>query len=148
VEAPSSRTRNEVEDSLRASSAIDKTAVSGKGKSLVVLQVNCRSIYNKALEFSNVVDTYNPDVVIGTQSWHKEDIGNAEIFRDDFEIFRRDRCTRGGRVFICVKNTITCMELWVDKEYEMIEVEVKGRDLGHKWEIIGVYRAPNQGMEE
>jgi hypothetical protein len=39
------------------------------------------------------------------------------------------------------------MELWVDKEYEMIAVEVKGRDPRHKWEIIGVYRAPNQGME-
>jgi hypothetical protein len=28
-----------------------------EGKSLVVLQVNCRSIYNKALEFWNLVDT-------------------------------------------------------------------------------------------
>ena len=26
------------------------------GKSLVVLQVNCRSVYNKALEFWNFVD--------------------------------------------------------------------------------------------
>jgi hypothetical protein len=32
--------------------------------SLVVLQVNCRSIYNKALELWNLVDTYNPDVVV------------------------------------------------------------------------------------
>jgi hypothetical protein len=32
-----------------------------KGKSLVLLQVNCRNIYNKILEFWNLVDTYNPD---------------------------------------------------------------------------------------
>ena len=28
-----------------------------EGKSLVLLQVNCRSIYNKALEFWNLVDS-------------------------------------------------------------------------------------------
>jgi hypothetical protein len=35
-----------------------------EGKSLVLLQVNCRNIYNKALEFWNLVDTYNPDGVM------------------------------------------------------------------------------------
>ena len=37
-----------------------------EGKPLVLLQVNCRSILNKVLEFWNLVDTYNPDVIIGT----------------------------------------------------------------------------------
>jgi hypothetical protein len=40
-------------------------AYRSKGKSLAVLQVNCRSIYNKAKEFWNLVDTFNPDVIIG-----------------------------------------------------------------------------------
>ena len=31
-------------------------------KPLVLLQVNCRSILNKILEFWNMVDTYKPDV--------------------------------------------------------------------------------------
>jgi hypothetical protein len=56
-----------------------------------VLQVNCRSVCNKALEFWNLVDTCNTDVVISTKSWLKEDISNAEIFRTDFTTFRRDR---------------------------------------------------------
>jgi len=47
------------------------------GKSLVLLQLNCRSIYNKALEFWNLVDTYNPDIIIGTESWLREEIGNT-----------------------------------------------------------------------
>jgi hypothetical protein len=34
-----------------------------EGKPLVLLQVNCRSIYKKALDFWNLVDTYNLDVV-------------------------------------------------------------------------------------
>ena len=70
------------------------------GTSLVLLQVNCRSIYNKALEFWNLVDTYNPDIIIGTESWLREEIGNTEIFRTDFTTFRRDRHDRGWGVFV------------------------------------------------
>jgi hypothetical protein len=46
------------------------------GKSLVLLQVNRRSIYSTASEFWNLVDTYNPDNIIGTESWFGEEIGN------------------------------------------------------------------------
>jgi hypothetical protein len=65
------------------------TGAQNEGKSLVLLHVNCRSIYNKALEFWNLVDTYNPDVIIGTESWLSEEIGNTEIFRTDFTTFKR-----------------------------------------------------------
>ena len=33
---------------------------------LVLLQVNCRSICNKIVEFWNLIDTYKPAVIIGT----------------------------------------------------------------------------------
>jgi hypothetical protein len=65
-----------------------------------VLQVNCRGVNNKALEFWNLFGTYNPDVVLGTESWLKEDISNAEVFRADFKTFRRDRIPRVGGVYI------------------------------------------------
>jgi hypothetical protein len=39
-----------------------------EGNSLVLLQVNCRSILNKSSEFWNLLETYNPDVIIGTES--------------------------------------------------------------------------------
>ena len=70
----------------------------------------------------------------------------AEVFRADFTTFRRDRPARGGGVFICVKNIIASTELWVDKNFEMIAVEVKGMDPKYTWEIIGIYRAPNEDM--
>ena len=89
------------------------------------------------------MDTYNPDVVIGTESWLKDDISNAEVFRADFTAFRRYRSARGG-VFICVKNIIASKELWVDEVFEMITVEVKGMDPKYMWVIIGIYRAPNE----
>jgi hypothetical protein len=49
-------------------------------------------------------------------------------------------------VFICVKNYIHCRELWTDEDFEMIAGKVKGRDPKFSWEIVGIYRAPNEGM--
>jgi hypothetical protein len=49
-------------------------------------------------------------------------------------------------VFICVKNFILCAELWVDEDFEMIAVEVKGTNPKYTWEIIGIYRTPNEDM--
>jgi hypothetical protein len=80
-------------------------------KSLVLLRIDCRSICNKTLDFWNLVDTYNADVVIGTLSWLREEICNAEVFRADFTTFRRDRRACGWGVFICVKKYIACAEL-------------------------------------
>jgi hypothetical protein len=51
-----------------------------------------------------------------------------------------------GVVFICVKNYIVCRELWTDEDFEIIEVVVKGRNTRFTWEIVGIYRAPNENM--
>jgi hypothetical protein len=68
----------------------------------VALQVNCRSIYNKALDFWSLVDKYNADVVIGMESWLKEDIGNAEVFRADFYNFQEGEvCPWWGSLHLC-----------------------------------------------
>jgi hypothetical protein len=117
-----------------------------EGNSLVLLQVNCKSILNKYLDFWNLVDIHNPDVIIGTESWSREEISNPEVFRDDYTTFRRGRKTRGGGVFICAKDYTACAELWMDEDFEMIAVEVKGRDPKFAFVVVGIYRAPNEGM--
>jgi hypothetical protein len=66
-----------------------------EGKQLILLQVNCRSILNKTLEFRNLVHTCNPYVIKGTESWLREEINNTELFRDDYTTFKGDRCTGG-----------------------------------------------------
>jgi len=38
-----------------------------EGKPLVLLQVNCRSIYSKTLDLWKLTDTYNLDVAIDTE---------------------------------------------------------------------------------
>jgi hypothetical protein len=48
-------------------SIVEASANMIDGKSLAVLQINYRSVYNKALKFWNSVDMYNPDVVTGME---------------------------------------------------------------------------------
>jgi exonuclease III len=117
-----------------------------EGKPIVLLQVNCRNILNEILEFWILIDTYNPDVIISTELWLREEINNAEVFRDDYTTFRREGCAGEGGVCICVKNYIDSRVLWTDDDFEMIAVEVKGRDTKFTWEILGIYRAPNDSM--
>jgi hypothetical protein len=50
------------------------------------------------LDFWNLIDTYNPDVIMGTESWLREENINAEVFRDHNKPFRADRNIRGGGV--------------------------------------------------
>jgi len=50
-------------------------------------------------------------------------------------------------VFICVKNYFDYRELWTDEDFEMVAVEVKGRDPKFTWEIVGIYGAPNEDMQ-
>ena len=70
----------------------------------------------------------------------------TEVFKDDYITFRRDRFSRGGGVFICVKNYSDCRELWTDEDFEMVALEVKGRNPKFTWEVVGIYRAPNEDM--
>ncbi len=94
---------------------------SRSGGLLVVLQVNCRSIYNKVLEFWNLIDTYNPDVIIGTESWRRGDTENAEVFRADYTTFRRDNLYGEGGFLYVLKipllrkncGLITIMRYWL-----------------------------------
>ena len=72
-------------------------------------------------------DTYDRDVVICTEPWLSEEISNAK-FLGLITQPSEETDTRGGGVFICVKNYFTCADLWVDEVYEMTTVEVKCRD--------------------
>ena len=84
--------RRETEDEGKEECVAAARGHRTEGKPLVLLQVSCRSICNKILEFWNLIDTYNPDV-ISTDSWLSEEINNAELFRNDYITVRRDRCT-------------------------------------------------------
>ena len=65
---------------------------------------------------------------------------------EEYITFRRDRCSWGCGVFICVKNYNVCRQLSTEEDFEVVAVEVKGRNPKFTWEVVGVYRAPNEDM--
>jgi hypothetical protein len=79
-----------------------------------LLQGNCRSVYEKAVEFWNSFTMYRPDVVLDTESWHKEGINNAEAFSSDFTALRKDRTACGAGSFIRVKIITASKEIRVN----------------------------------
>ena len=64
VTTPEREEQEESPAEISVETSVDHTH---DGKSLVILQVNCRSICNKMVEFWNLVETYNADAIIGTE---------------------------------------------------------------------------------
>jgi len=56
------------------------------------------------------------------------------------------RSVLGGGMFVCEKKYIECRALWVEEDFEMIAIGVKGRDIKFTWKILGIYRDPNEVM--
>ena len=50
-------------------------------------------------------------------------------------------------MFIFVTNYIDSRELWVDEDFEMTAIGVKGRDPKFTWEIVGIYRAKKNDIQ-
>ena len=87
--------KRENEDETKEERLAATVAPKTEGKPFVLLQVNCRSIYS-----GNLIDTHNPYVIIRTESWLSVEISNAETFRDNYTIFRRDRHAVLGFLFV------------------------------------------------
>ena len=59
----------------------------------------------------NLVESTEPDIVLGTESWLSSDIHDSECFQSGYSVYRKDRNVHGGGVFILVRSTITSTEV-------------------------------------
>ena len=101
-------------------------------KKLKVLNINFQSVVNKVQEFHCLLDTENPDIVVGTESWLSPDIASSEIFPEGYHSFRADRKSkskRSGGVFILVRNSLICTEqpqFQTNCEILWVKIEITG----------------------
>ena len=87
---------------------------------LRTMTMNCRSIRDKKSEFAALVNYAKPDIIIGTESWLKgikpgkppteSAIKSAVNFPENFKVYRNDRGTLGGGVFIAVHSELVSIE--------------------------------------
>ena len=68
--------------------------------------LNARSILNKKNELDIMVDEIKPHIIGITESWANNDITDAELGREGYEMFRKDRMGRRGGVLLYIKETI------------------------------------------
>ena len=84
------------------------------------MTVNCKSVKDKTKEFMAACDYLKPDIVGGTDSWLKgikpkqnprhDAIKSSEVFPPNYNVYRNDRGTLGGGVFILVDKAIISEE--------------------------------------
>lgn len=56
-------------------------------------------------ELAGLISSICADVVIGTESWLDATIMDNEVFPRSFNVYRHDRMTHGGGVFILVRDS-------------------------------------------
>ncbi|CAC5360010.1 unnamed protein product [Mytilus coruscus] len=135
-------------DPLAASSPkrVTQTTPGNKNKkALRTLIINFQSIKNKRTELPILIETANPDIIIGTETWLSNNIGNREIFPPElgYDVIRRDREKDPHEgVPIAAKNDLELSQVSINKEAEMITGKIK---IGTKQYIItSFYRPPNK----
>ncbi|CAG2235098.1 unnamed protein product [Mytilus edulis] len=69
-----------------------------------MLTVNFQSIKSKQGQVKNLVESTQPDIVLGTETWIDPTITDNQIFPPNYHIYRNDRNLKGGGVLIAIKN--------------------------------------------
>lgn len=103
--------------------------------------MNCRSIKNKKDDLAFLLATTDADIVCGTESWLDPSMTNSEIFPPNYEVYRKDRNSRGGGVFLLVSKNLQSTALeFQDCVCESVWCKIKQQ--GYKFLTVGVFHRP------
>ncbi|XP_072169454.1 uncharacterized protein [Diadema setosum] len=107
-----------------------------------ILTVNFQSARNKKEEISNLIDSSDPDIILGTETWLNSKFQNAELFPSNYELIRKDRIDGYGGVLIALKKDIIFERLHLDLDVEAIFIKIS---LARKASLIAgvLYRPPS-----
>ena len=110
---------------------------------LTSLTVNCQSLLAKKESFLSLLDTYNPDIIFGTESWLKPDILSSEVFPVGHSVYRRDRSDGYGGVLVtCREHLISCSLEIENNHCELVAYQVKLLNNGNLI-VYSAYRPPS-----
>ena len=77
-----------------------------KRRPLRLVNVNFQSVKEKKADITNMVDSVQPDIIIGTESHLEPNISDAEFLPPNYKAHRKDRNKYGGGVFIALKEDL------------------------------------------
>lgn len=113
----------------------------GQHAGFKIINVNARSLINKAHALEALVIDHAPDIAVITETWLHKNILDSDIAPPGYSLVRRDRDGRGGGVAVLVKRNIIFSTLEVPGNIEAVWITTK---LNNRTVFIGaVYRPPN-----
>lgn len=101
---------------------------------------------NKADQLEALIFTYDPHVIMISETWLHEGIQNSEVVPPNYRLIRKDRCSRGGGVAIAIKENFVyqLMERVGNTESVWCKLNFFGA-----WITLGtVYKKPGSSSEE
>ena len=116
-----------------------------QSNNLRILNINFRSAKKKGKDLEAIIDTCNPDIIIGTETWLNPQIKSAEIISPQlgFDVYRRDRTDSYGGVMIAAKQELQLCDIEVSKSVELVHGNIKTRE-GKRMTLVAYYRPPNR----
>ncbi|XP_071503755.1 uncharacterized protein [Diadema antillarum] len=113
-------------------------------KSFKVLTVNFQSIRNKKEAFWEAVESCEPDIIVGCETWLRPDIISSEILPPGYNLpaIRKDRKDGYGGVLLATKADIIVTEVSINSDKEIVAAEIKIIG-GQKLIVICLYRPPD-----
>lgn len=63
-----------------------------------------------------MIESTNPHVVIGTESWLDNTISDSEMFPSGYTVYRKDRNCHGGGVFVLIQDSIASNSISIEAD--------------------------------
>ena len=113
-------------------------------RKMKILNVNFQSIKNKKEEFGTLIDSTNPDIILGTETWLNSTICSSELFPPGYDVVRKDRADGYGGVCIAIKKDVIFEELTCRSDVDVEAIFTKIHLSRYQTLIICVmYRPPS-----
>lgn len=105
-----------------------------------MLSFNSRSIVNKLDKLEDLLLLYDPHVCVITETWLNEFIRDDEVVSLDYQLYRRDRGSRGGGVAVVARKGVDVQVLDQIDNHESLFLRVAL--FGITFVLGAVYRPP------
>ncbi|KAL8618296.1 hypothetical protein ACOMHN_061141 [Nucella lapillus] len=142
-----------------------------EGKNLRILNINFQSARKKGKHLEALIDSTDPDIIIGTETWLDYEVSSAEVIPNHlgYDVHRRDRpkvpnqkpsmprkndrrrrrrrrCGAYGGVFIAAKKELQLCEIEISKNIELISGALRLQN-EKKATVAAFYRPPSRTDE-
>lgn len=133
-------------------SPLNNVLAFGSRKGLGLVHWNIRSLVSpmKLDHVKLLVTQADPDILVLSETWLKDDIKDSEVALNGFNINRIDRASRGGGVAVYIKCCFTSHTLYsvsVKNSFEFIALKVFYGQNNNALVIIGIYRPPSASIK-